>query len=324
MLTWKDLLNFVDNGNPEPDHSVRKPDLEWRTQLTDEQYRVTRQHGTETAFSSDMCSRFEPGIYACACCDTLLFDADTKFESRTGWPSFTQPVKENAIAYYMDGTRGLQRIETRCNTCDAHLGHVFPDGPEPGNLRYCMNAAALKKIKALLTTATFGGGCFWCTHAIFNQVQGVVSVQSGYSGGHGENPSYRAVCNGTTGHAEVVQMMFDPGQISYADLLRIHLSTHNPTTLNQQGPDRGTQYRSLILAHTDQQKKLAEDVINELQTAFDTPIVTEIKPFEVFYAAEAYHQDYYQKNSNAGYCQAVINPKLSKFRMLFKENLKHG
>jgi methionine-R-sulfoxide reductase len=146
MLRWPDVLKFAKDGNPAPDRKVVKTDAEWRQQLTDEQYHVTRQAGTERAFSSDMCSLFEPGMYSCICCDTLLFDSAEKFESGTGWPSFTQPVKVNVIAYHFDGPRFLQRIETVCNTCDAHLGHVFPDGPEPSGLRYCMNAVALKRV----------------------------------------------------------------------------------------------------------------------------------------------------------------------------------
>jgi methionine-R-sulfoxide reductase len=146
MLKWKDVLGFARNGNPAPDSRVERSEAEWRAQLTPEQYRVTRQAGTERPFSSEMCNLFEPGIYACVCCDTVLFDASEKFDSGTGWPSFTQPVKENAIAYHADTTFGMTRVETVCNTCDAHLGHVFPDGPAPTGLRYCMNAVALKKV----------------------------------------------------------------------------------------------------------------------------------------------------------------------------------
>ena len=147
MLKWFDVLRLAREGNLEPERKVVKTDEEWQTQLTPEQYFVTRQHGTERAFSSAMCSLFEPGLYGCVCCDTLLFDASEKFESGTGWPSFTQPVRENAIAYLEDTGYGMSRVETVCNTCEAHLGHVFPDGPAPSGLRYCMNALALKKIK---------------------------------------------------------------------------------------------------------------------------------------------------------------------------------
>jgi methionine-R-sulfoxide reductase len=146
MLKWPDVLKLAKDGNPAPDHKVVKTDAEWRQQLSEEEYRVTRRAGTERAFSSDMCSLFEAGIYSCVCCATILFDATEKYESGTGWPSFTQPIKENVIAYHFDGPAFLKRIETVCNTCEAHLGHVFPDGPEPSGLRYCMNAVALKKV----------------------------------------------------------------------------------------------------------------------------------------------------------------------------------
>jgi methionine-R-sulfoxide reductase len=146
MLKFPDVLKLAKIGNPAPDHKVVKTEAEWHQQLSDEQYRVTRQAGTERAFSSEMCSLFEPGTYSCLCCDTVLFDSAEKFESGTGWPSFTQPIKQNVIAYRFDGPSFLKRVETVCNTCDAHLGHVFPDGPEPSGLRYCMNAVALKKV----------------------------------------------------------------------------------------------------------------------------------------------------------------------------------
>ncbi|MDQ5767045.1 peptide-methionine (R)-S-oxide reductase MsrB [Thiothrix subterranea] len=148
MLNWKTVLAFADNGNPAPEHTVTKTDAEWREQLNAEQYHVTRKHGTERPFSSEMCHLFEPGQYACVCCDTLLFDAAEKFDSGTGWPSFAQPVADNAIAYQVDRSHGMTRVETTCNTCGAHLGHVFPDGPAPSGLRYCMNAVALRKVKA--------------------------------------------------------------------------------------------------------------------------------------------------------------------------------
>lgn len=146
MLKWPDIVNIAKTGNPAPDRRVEKTDQEWRAQLSPDAYRVTRHAGTERPFSSEMCSLFQPGTYACVCCGTLLFDSSQKFESGTGWPSFTQPVAENAIAYNIDESHGMTRVETVCNTCDAHLGHVFPDGPPPSGLRYCMNAVALQKI----------------------------------------------------------------------------------------------------------------------------------------------------------------------------------
>ena len=171
---------------------------------------------------------------------------------------------------------------------------------------------------------TLGGGCFWCTEAVFEQVDGVSSVVSGYAGGHVPNPSYEAVCTGTTGHAEVVQVAFDPERISYVEVLEIFFATHDPTTLNKQGNDKGPQYRSIILTHSPSQAADAESVIGELTTErlFDAPIVTEIRPLETFYSAEAHHQHYYQRNVEQSYCNFVITPKLAKFRTKFADRLK--
>ncbi|AMY07834.1 Peptide methionine sulfoxide reductase MsrB [Luteitalea pratensis] len=146
MLTWKDVLDRAQKGNPPAPQRVERSDGEWKTRLTPEQYHVTRQHGTERAFSSAMCSRFEPGRYACICCGTLLFDGTSKFESGTGWPSFGQPSAHDVVAYTADNSYGMVRIEATCSVCDAHLGHVFPDGPAPSGLRYCMNAVSLEKL----------------------------------------------------------------------------------------------------------------------------------------------------------------------------------
>lgn len=164
--------------------------------------------------------------------------------------------------------------------------------------------------------AVFGGGCFWCTEAVFLPIKGVVSVTSGYAGGQTVDPTYDQVCSGTTGHAEVVSIEFDPGAISYKTLLEVFMATHNPTTLNQQGNDRGTQYRSVIFSTSDEQAQQAKNYIQQLsdEKVFDQPIVTQIKPLEAFYPAEDYHQNYFAKNPQAGYCQAVINPKLAKLR----------
>jgi peptide-methionine (S)-S-oxide reductase len=172
--------------------------------------------------------------------------------------------------------------------------------------------------------ATFGAGCFWCVEAVFQRLEGVTSVVSGYSGGTVENPTYRQVCDGDTGHAEVCQIKFDPSKISYAELLEVFWKTHDPTTLNRQGNDTGTQYRSAIFTHGDRQKELAEKYKKELDGsgAFDRPIVTEIVPFKKFYPAEKYHQNYFNDNPNQGYCRAVIAPKVEKFEKVFKSKLK--
>lgn len=172
--------------------------------------------------------------------------------------------------------------------------------------------------------ATFGQGCFWCAEAIFKELDGVVKVESGYSGGTLSNPTYKEVCSGQTGHAEVVQITFDPSKISYDEMLEIFWKTHNPTTLNQQGNDVGTQYRSVIFYHNEEQKRLAEAYKKKLmdEKIWDAPIVTEISPYTKFYKAEDYHQNYYENNPNQAYCQYVIVPKLEKFEKIFKAKIK--
>ncbi|NKQ38179.1 MAG: peptide-methionine (S)-S-oxide reductase MsrA [Methanosarcinales archaeon] len=179
-------------------------------------------------------------------------------------------------------------------------------------------------IKNKQELATFGGGCFWCTEAIFQELKGVHSVESGYAGGQTKNPTYADICTGTTGHAEVIQITYDPSIIQYELLLEIFFKTHNPTTPNQQGADRGTQYRSAIFYHTNKQKDLAEHIIKDLESnkVFENPIVTEVTPFNVYYKAENYHQNYYENNPTNSYCNMVINPKLTKFMKEYKDKLK--
>ena len=174
--------------------------------------------------------------------------------------------------------------------------------------------------------ATFGGGCFWCLDAAFRQLRGVEKVVSGYAGGRRPNPSYEQVCAGTTGHAEVVQITFDPSVITYRDLLGVLFSIHDPTTLNRQGPDEGTQYRSVIFHHSPEQQQAAKDVMTQLSAehVWPNPIVTELVPFSVFYSAEAYHQDYFNKHPNQPYCAAVIAPKVSKMRKAYFDRLRHA
>ncbi len=175
-----------------------------------------------------------------------------------------------------------------------------------------------------LETATLGAGCFWCVEAVFDDLKGVESVESGYSGGHTKNPTYREVCSETTGHAEVAQIKFDPQAISFKEILQVFFSVHDPTTLNRQGNDIGSSYRSAIFYNSDEQKKIAEEVIREVEAegVYDDPIVTEVKPFDKFYIAEDYHQEYFANNPNQPYCAAVVAPKVAKFRQKFVQTLK--
>lgn len=172
--------------------------------------------------------------------------------------------------------------------------------------------------------ATLAGGCFWCLEAVYKELRGVTRVVSGYAGGHVESPTYREVCEGTTGHAEVVQITFDPSAVSYKELLEVFFTIHDPTTPNRQGADVGTQYRSAVFYHTPEQRETTEQVIAEMSAArvWDSPIVTEVAPLDKFYPAEDYHQDYFEKNPTQPYCRAVVEPKVSKFRKLFLDRLK--
>ncbi|UCD36142.1 MAG: peptide-methionine (S)-S-oxide reductase MsrA [Nitrospiraceae bacterium] len=175
-------------------------------------------------------------------------------------------------------------------------------------------------------TATLAGGCFWCLEAVFLELRGVATVVSGYSGGTVKNPSYREVCTGSTGHAEAVQVTFDTAEISFREILQVFFTIHDPTTPNRQGPDVGTQYRSAIFFHSDEQKTTAQEVIKELQAAglWDSPIVTEISPLQEFYPAEEYHQNYFERNREQRYCQLVVEPKMAKLRKFFTDKLKKG
>ncbi len=192
------------------------------------------------------------------------------------------------------------------------------------NLVFTITSFGQSVMKERIEIATFGGGCFWCVEAIFDRVTGVHSVVSGYSGGHVINPAYKQVTTGMTGHAEVIQISFDPGVVSFVELLEIFFKTHDPTTLNKQGADVGTQYRSTVLYHDEQQQNQAENIIRELDGAgiWNDPLVTKVEPFKEFYEAEEYHQEYFENNPDQGYCRVVIQPKVEKFEKVFKDMLK--
>ncbi len=337
---------------------------EWRKRLSDSQYYVLREAGTERPGTGALLKNKAEGLYVCAACGLPLFASETKFESGTGWPSFYAPVAEENVRDIKDSTLGMVRTENVCARCGGHLGHVFPDGPKPTGLRYCMNSEALRfvatadlkaegekmakeleKEKSMPevgdrlpapeldttladasgeATAVFAGGCFWCTEAVFEKVDGVTNVVSGYIGGTVEDPSYEAVCTGQTGHAEAIRIQYDPSKVTYGRLLRIFFATHNPTELNKQGPDRGTQYRTAIFPWDDEQEAVAKAYIKQLDAAgaFSKPIATKIEPKNTFYEAEGYHQDFASNNPTHGYIRQVSDPKVKKLKEKFPEFLK--
>ncbi len=327
-MNWKDIISKAQQGNPTDKTKIIKSEEEWKAQLSEEEYRVTRLKGTERPFTGQYCSAYEPGIYNCLCCNTSLFDSTTKFESGTGWPSFTTPIEDDLIAYEVDNSYGMTRVEILCNICDAHLGHVFPDGPQPTGLRYCVNSLSLVKDEntpALESeeseVAILGGGCFWCVEAVFQELKGVLSVESGYAGGQSPHPTYKEVCSGRSGHAEVIKVVFDPSMISFEEILTVFFTVHDPTTLNRQGNDVGTQYRSVIFYQNESQKETACNLIAEIKGDFPDPIVTEISPAAEFYPAEEEHQNFYRDNPGNSYCRFMVPPKLKKLREKFANKL---
>ena len=266
---------------------------------------MLREEDTERAGTSPLDKEYGPGLYRCAGCDLPLFSSETKFNSGTGWPSFWAPI-EDAIRTKQEGIQYfIPQTEVHCRRCGGHLGHVFKDGPPPTNLRYCINGVALKfekrspSAKAGATEkATFAAGCFWHVEATFRKIPGVVDVTSGYTGGTKPEPTYEEVCADKTGHAEVVLVEFDPKKVSYEKLLDVFWEEHDPTQLNRQGPDVGSQYRSAIFYHGEAQKAAALSSKDRLEKTrrHPKPIVTQIQPAGPFYRAEDYHQRYFEKH----------------------------
>ena len=306
-----------------------------KEKLSPLQYHVTQQCGTEPPFQNEYWNNHAEGIYVDIVSGEPLFSSLDKFDSGTGWPSFTKPLNERAVTSKEDTSHGMRRTEVRTSNSDSHLGHVFPDGPGPGGLRYCINSASLRFIpvdrleaegygeyrklfdkKNPLPASTkseevavLAGGCFWGMEELIRKLPGVISTEAGYTGGAVANPTYAIVSTGTSGHAESLRIVFDPTKLSYTDLLRFFFKIHDPTTLNRQGNDRGTEYRSAIFFTSSEQEKVAHEVIDEVTKAgfWKAPIVTEITPATRWYPAEEYHQDYLQKHPDGYTCHYIRN-----------------
>jgi peptide methionine sulfoxide reductase msrA/msrB len=277
-------------------------------ELSKEEAQVILKKGTEYPFTGKFEKFTEKGTYICKQCGAALYNSSSKFDAGCGWPSFDDEIP-GAVKKLPDSDG--KRTEIVCNTCGAHLGHVF-NGEKftAKDTRHCVNSVSLEFVPAQVPagrygTAVFAGGCFWGVEYFLQKSPGVISVESGFTGGHVKNPSYREVCTGTTGHAEAVKIIYDPSKTTYEKLLKVFLEIHDPTEVNRQGPDIGEQYRSEIFYLNNEQKEIAEKDLKILRDK-GFKIATKVTKASEFYTAEGYHQDYYFKNGKVPYCHGYV------------------
>lgn len=294
--------------------------------LNETQKYVTLHNGTEKPFENAYWNHKEEGIYVDVISGKALFSSTDKFDSGTGWPSFTKPIDDGLVNFEEDNKLSMVRTEVRSSSSNAHLGHVFDDGPEEfGGNRYCINSAALKFIPkeqmqdkgygeylflfSNVKKAILAGGCFWGMEDLFAKLDGVVDVVNGYSSGDIPNPNYNLVSSGFTNYAEAIEVSFDPDIISYEKIVKFFFKIHDPTTLNRQGNDVGTQYRSAIFYIDDEQKRISENIIEGAtkNNIFKKEIVTKLEKYKNFYKAEDYHQDYLERNPDGYTCHYIRN-----------------
>jgi len=342
-ITYIILLFLVSACNAQSTHTshtktntITQPNTEMKFNvLTEEEKRVILNKGTEYPGTSEFTDSDAEGIYTCKQCNQPLYTSETKFNSHCGWPSFDDEI-DGAVTRVRDADG--RRVEIVCSNCQGHLGHVFEgEMMTPKNTRHCVNGVSMnfveggEELPAMIAdepmdmsgmdTATFGAGCFWCVEVLFEKLKGVKHVESGYAGGMLKNPTYTMVSQGNTGSVEVAQIIFDTKIITYEKLVDIFFHVHDPTTLNRQGADKGTQYRSVVFYHNDEQKTTASEVLRKIDASdlWEDPAVTTVESIYNYSTAENYHQNYYNLNKeNNGYCNAVIRPKVAKFQLKYK------